>query len=200
MFRQFMLLSTLCLPIFWAASGAAKTPSIDDYRVGVVRYFFEPMGNFNSGDMLVRMAEPGERSRVANLSEKRGKVLMLTFWNRTCQLCRRNVRKLHALQEKLGKDKLEVIAVHGAFDKPFARVETEAEQFKVTDLTIVQARGRQLWQEMQNRIQFELSSNYPPTWIIDTKGDVRFLSDLAMDWANTPEVVALVEALARGEV
>lgn len=93
-----------------------------------------------------------------------------------------------------------MIAVHGAFNLPFARVEKEAEQFRVTDLTIVQARGRQLWQEMQNRIAYEQSTSYPPTWIIDTEGEIRFLSDLAMDWANTPEVVALVEALTRGDV
>lgn len=198
--RHLLSLLAVGFALFATATTSATVPTIDDYRVGVVRYFFKPMGDFNSSDMLVRMAEPGERSKVVDLSHKRGKVLMLTFWNRTCQLCRRNLKRLNELQQKVGKDKLEIIAANGSINKPFARIERAFERLRLSELTMVQPRGIQIWQEMQNRIAYELSRGYPPTWIIDPQGEIRFLSDVAMDWANAPEVVALVEALANGDV
>lgn len=199
MCRYFLSLFAILLASAVPPLSAAETTSLEDYLVGPVSHFLTPRGDFDSSDILVRTREPGEQSRVIKLSEKRGKVLMLTFWG-PCQVCNRHLDQLQALQQKMGKDRLEVIAVNGGYNTPFDSIANALDRLGYTDITPVQARGRQLSHEMANRVAFEQSRGYPLTWIIDPKGEVRFLSDFAMNWSDIPEVMTLLEALADGNI
>lgn len=166
---------------------------------GAVNHLLSRYEGFSSSDIMVRSREPGEQSRVINLSEKRGKVLMLTFW-KPCPGCNRHLRQLQELQQEMGKDRLEVIAVNSSYNLPFEVIANALKREGFDDITPIQARDRQLSLAMAKRVIDRHTLDLTITWIIDPEGGARYLSTWTMDWAHIPEVRALLEALADGKI
>lgn len=198
--RYFLSLTTICLTLFATASnGTEERARLEDYLVGPVRHLFTPYREFTSSDILLRTREPGEQSRVINLSEKRGKVLMVTFW-RPCSICNHHLSQLQDLQQEIGKDRLEVVAINAAYGAPFHYIARELERLGFDDITPFQARDRQLYRDMFRRIAHDRNGEFLITWIIDQHGEARFQTDFTMSWIRHHEVMAVLEALLDGEI
>lgn len=199
MSRYFLSLFIACLTFCVSNSSAAITPSMEEYLLGPVGHLISKNRKFTSNDILVRSREPGSQSRVIKLSEKSGKVLMLTFW-RPCPFCIKHLRQLQALQQKMGKDRLEVIAINSAYNEPFDLIANQLKQLGFDDITPVQARDSQVFRDMAGRVSSGKNLRYKVTWIIDPQGNARFLTDFSMNWTGHPDVMALLEALADGHI
>ena len=75
---------------------------------------------------------PGE---LVDLQQRRGKVVIMTFWASWCGPCMRELPVLAHLQSVVGKDALEVIAVN--WDEPRAQVVNFARRNRKLDLEYV---------------------------------------------------------------
>ena len=75
---------------------------------------------------------PGE---VVDLQQRRGKVVIMTFWASWCGPCMRELPVLAHMQRVVGKDALEVIAVN--WDEPRAQVVDFARRNRKLDLEYV---------------------------------------------------------------
>lgn len=197
--RYFLSLFTIAFAFFTTATIGAKAPTLEDYKIGPVRHFLDPLGDFNIEQIKLRLRDPGEQSRVKSLADRKGKAVIITFW-RPGDQCGGHLGQLRDLREKVGADKVEIIAVEQNYNRPFAGVERSFSRLECDGVTPAQARGRELWFEMQSRITFEQVRGNPVTWFIDQNGDVRLLALGLLRWADSPEVVAMVEALANGDV
>lgn len=197
--RHFLSLLTVGIALFAVVPTSAKAPTLNDYMVGEVSDFAVPAGNFTSRDIMVRAREPGEQSRVTNLSEKQGKVLLVTFWQ-PCGICNAHLSQLQELQQKMGKDRLEVIAVYEDHSSPFESAANALKRLGYDDITPHQALSGQLSNEMSLWTRYEIKQDYPRTWIIDPQGDIRLMAKSAVSWTQTPEIMRLIEALANGDV
>lgn len=75
---------------------------------------------------------PGE---LVELQQRRGKVVIMTFWATWCGPCMRELPVLAHMQKVVGKDALEVIAVN--WDEPRSQVVNFARRNKQLDLEYV---------------------------------------------------------------
>lgn len=197
--RYLLSLITISFAFFATATSGANAPTLDDYKVGPVSHFLDPLGDFNISQVRLRMRDPGEPSRVKSLADKKGKAVIITFWS-PGENCGGHLGQLRDLREKVGADKVEIIAVEQNYNRPFAWVERAFSRTECEGVTPAQARGRELWFKMQSRVAYEQVRGAPLTWFIDQNGDVRLLAQGLLRWADSPEVIAMVEALADGDV
>ncbi len=197
--RHLLSVITVGFAFFAIVPTNATAPTLNDYMVGEVSDFAIPAGNYTSRDISVRVREPGEQSRVTDLSEKRGKVLLVTFWQ-PCGICNAHLNQLQDLQQKMGKDRLEVIAVYEDHSRPFESAVNALKRLGYDDITPYQALSGQLSNEMSLWTRYEIKQDYPRTWIIDPQGDIRLMSTSAVNWTQTPEIMRLIQAMASGDV
>lgn len=106
-----LLLST---PSF--AAGAASVPVAGEFPPQVA------LGKNLPGDLI-------------DLEQRRGKVVIMTFWASWCGPCMRELPVLAHMQKVVGKDALEVIAVN--WDEPRAQVVNFARRNRQLDLEYV---------------------------------------------------------------
>lgn len=179
-------------------SFGAAAEDIRDYMTGDLKRLQLLEANFTMEDAQVYTGGSGDEKRVTRLSDKRGKVLLITFWKTDCVRCRTHLRRLQEVQQLVGKDKLEVIAINR--DRiPFARVGYTLNRRNFDALTPVQSYGNQLLTELFIDARFDLFGLHPKTWIVDTRGEVRALENHSRDWTE-PHTVALIKALAEGKI
>lgn len=190
---------TLCFVLFFTAASAVQAIDIRDYLVAEASLLEPTVSGVNSDQITVRMRQEGERSRLTKLSEKRGKVLMLTTWHEQSGASHVNLRQLQRLQRKLGKDVLEVIAIHDS-GVPFARVDRELKRLGFDDLTVAQSFGPQVMRDLAFQAEFSMNWGGRFTWVIDPKGEFRLLTDTILYWVDMPAVMELIEALVEGDV
>lgn len=197
--RYFLSLFTFTFALLATATTSATAPTLEDYKVGPVSHFLDPLGDFNIEQIKLRLGGPGEQSRVKSLADRKGKAVIITF-GRPGDQCGGHLGQLRDLREKVGANKVEIIAVEQNYNRPFAGVERSFERMECDGVTPAQARGRELWFEMRSRITHDQVRGNPVTWFIDPNGKVRLLAIGLLRWADSPEVVAMVEALANGDV
>ncbi len=190
---------TLCFVSFFTAASAVQAIDIRDYLVAEASLLEPTVSGINSSHISVRMRQGDEESRLVNLSEKRGKVLVLTTWHERSGASRVNLRQLQRLQRKLGKDVLEVIAIHDS-GIHFARVAREMERLGFGDLTVAQSFGPQVMRDLAFQAEFSMNRGGRFTWVIDPKGEFRLLTDTILYWVDMPAVMELIEALIEGDV
>lgn len=99
------------------------------------------------------------------LEELRGKVILLTFWASWCSPCRIELPHFQALQKKLGRDKIVVLAVSA--DKQLDDVKGFAKQLK---LNIPLFFDEDLAVNQRYRIKA-----MPTTFIIDSHGVIQHI-------------------------
>jgi len=81
------------------------------------------------------------QGELVDLQQRRGKVVILTFWASWCGPCMRELPALARLQRAAGKDVLQVIAVN--WDEPLADVTDFAIRHRKLDLEyVVDAKGK----------------------------------------------------------
>lgn len=75
------------------------------------------------------------RGEQVDLAERRGKVVIMTFWASWCGPCMRELPRLAQIQQVVGKDALEVLAVN--WDEPRSDVVAFARRYRKMDLEYV---------------------------------------------------------------
>lgn len=99
------------------------------------------------------------------LEELRGKTILLTFWASWCSPCRIELPHFQALQKKLGRDKVVVLAVSA--DSQKEDVQSFAKQLKL-DLPLF------FDEDLQVNQRYRIKA-MPTTFIIDSHGVIRHI-------------------------
>jgi len=190
------------------ANKALILSTIVTLLVGVAAYrqFVGPatpdpgINSYLNGEMakldLLEPAQPASRHIIMQedgtpvaLNEMRGKVLLVNLWAPWCAPCRAEMKELANLQNALGDDRFEVVAVNVDRGSIGGARETLKEWG---------VEGLGLYAEPTMKIALDLAEGKLPTsLIIDREGMVRarYVGPLAWD---KPESLALFRALKDG--
>lgn len=182
------LLTFLAAGLLAACSESDNQPSsLDNYLVGEMASLTIPEAPQMLSEHII-MSENGEPKKLSAMA---GKVMLVNLWAPWCAPCRAEMKELAHLQEQLGDDTFEVVAINvNRGGIPEAR-ETLAEWG---------VDGLPLYAEPTMKIAFDLADGALPTsFVVDKTGQVRalFLGPLAWD---KPESVALFTALKEGAI
>lgn len=184
--KQYLTAATLALSLVaCSAEGPSETSSIESYLVGEMAALTVPADKQMLSDHII-MSENGEPKKLSDMA---GKVMLINLWAPWCAPCRAEMKELAHLQEQLGDDDFEVVAINvnrgGIFEAKDTLNEWGVE-------------GLPLYAEPTMKIAFDLAEGALPTsFVVDKSGEVRalFLGPLAWD---KPESVALFQALKDG--
>ncbi len=123
--------------------------------------------------------------RALKLSDWKGRVVLINLWATWCAPCRKEMPDLARLQQELGSDQFEVVAIS---------VDRKGPEASSAFLKETGADNLKLYVEPTTRIVGELqSAGLPATILVDRQGrEIGRLLGPA-DWAS-PEAVALVKA------
>jgi len=134
------------------------------------------------------------------LKEKNGKILLVNLWARGCVPCRDEMKDLASLQEDLGDDRFEVVAL------PMEKrsIKSARKILKSWDAEELQPYGndsqalaRVLYDE-GFFTETEISFVYPTTYLVSKKGEILAVREGFLHW-DTPEARALITALKDGD-
>lgn len=75
-----------------------------------------------AGDMAPDDVGVTREGKAVRLSDYRGKAVVLSFWATWCPYCLKELPILHNIQNKVGKDKIQVIAVNTETRDVFRKV------------------------------------------------------------------------------
>lgn len=183
---------------FASQAGAA---AIEEYLTGEIRHLQLVRGAASFYDALVVTGTDNNDKRIEKLDGKKGKVLLVTFWSVDCLRCRPHLRQLQELQEMLGREKVEIVALNidGIDKRPFSYVRNFLDRRSLPNLTAYMDHGNMFYQEVLNDPAYALIGGQPKTLIVDTSGTVRALANARKDWTK-PEVVAFLEALHKKQI
>lgn len=176
-----LLLGLLSYRLF--ISPATVDSAIQPYLKGEMAKLTVPDGNMMVSSHII-MREDGSPVSLSKLAE--GRVLLVNLWASWCAPCRKEMPELAHLQELLGDDTFEVVAITVDRGGIAAARETLAEW---------DIKGLALYAEPTMKIAMDLAQGALPTSVIvDKKGAVRasYLGPLKWD---APEAVELFKAL-----
>jgi thiol-disulfide isomerase/thioredoxin len=126
-----------------------------------------------------------ESGKDLKISDWKGRIVLLNLWATWCGPCRKEMPELAALQQKLGSDDFEVLAI--SLDRAGA---VTARPF----MAEIKAEALKLYLDPSSKILAELKApGLPTTLLIDRQG--REIGRLVgpAPWAS-PEAVRLIEA------
>ncbi len=126
--------------------------------------------------------------RVRQLSDYRGRVILVNFWATWCAPCRDEMPSIQALKEKLAGKPFAVLAVN--LDEPEPRIRKFLSQVKV-DFTILLDSEKRAAKAWNARI-------LPASYIIGPDGRVRYTLVGEINWANEHVVALISELLPAG--
>jgi thiol-disulfide isomerase/thioredoxin len=122
--------------------------------------------------------------RELNLSQYRGKTVVVNFWATWCEPCREEMPSLERLRTRMGEKSLEVIAVNvGEAPERVARFTREV---PVTFPIVYDREGAtaKAWQVR----------GYPTSFVVDPDGRVRYYFVGELDWSGA-DVVRVIEGV-----
>jgi thiol-disulfide isomerase/thioredoxin len=134
------------------------------------------------------------------LKEKSGKVLLVNLWARWCVPCKDEMKDFSSLQNDLGDDRFEVVALSmkkrsiGSVRKILKNWGAENLQPYGND---PQALARVLFDEGLFT-EREISFIFPTTYLVSKRGEILAVREGFLHW-DTPEARALITALKDDE-
>jgi len=118
------------------------------------------------------------------LSSRRGRVVVLNFWNSTCRPC---VEEMPTLEDL-------ALLVEDFGDVDVVTVSTDPDWETVAPIVPAESRLVQLIDPDRTVVADLFGTHlYPETWIIDRDGLVRFRYDGGFDWSS-PVVIDVIDA------
>lgn len=188
----------IVLTVARAVPVAAQSADISAYLVGEFKHLDVVHRNVNVHDFLLVSAFDKSGKTVERLSEKKGKVLLLTFWSRDCLPCRSHLRQLADAQAEQASDAFEVVAIN--LDRfQFSRVRKTLDQRGLETLAAYQDFNKNLPFRVAIDPDLTFFGRAPKTLIIGPDGRVRAIANTRKDW-GAPEALALFEALQDGRI
>lgn len=109
-----------------------------------------------------------------DLTQYRGKVVLVNFWATWCEPCRDEMPSIERLKEKFAAQGFEVLAVN--VDEPESRIRNFLEKTPLK-LTVVLDPGKAVTKAWNARI-------LPASFLIDREGRVRYSVVGELDWAD----------------
>ena len=126
--------------------------------------------------------------RTHELTDYRGKVVLVNFWATWCEPCRQEMPSMQRLSEKLAGKPFVVLAVN--VDEPESRVRNFLTQTRF-DLRVLLDVNKSATRQWGARL-------LPATFIVGPDGRVRYRVLGDMDWSSTKAVSVISELLAGG--
>ena len=126
--------------------------------------------------------------RTHELTDYRGKVVLVNFWATWCEPCRQEMPSMQRLSEKLAGKPFVVLAVN--VDEPESRVRNFLNQTRF-DLPVLLDVNKAATRQWGARL-------LPVTFIVGRDGRVRYRVLGDMDWSSTKAVSVISELLAGG--
>ena len=119
-----------------------------------------------------------------SLAAQRGKVVVLNFWATWCAPCRAEMPALQRLRDRLGKDRIEVIAVN--FQENAARIAPFVERLKLTFPVVRDHDGslRTAWRV----------TVFPATFVVGPDRRIALVATGEVDW-DDPKVESRIRSL-----
>jgi len=106
-----------------------------------------------------------------NMSQLRGKVVLVDFWTYSCINCIRTIPFLNALQKEYGSNGLVIVGVHTPefqFEHNLTNVQDAVKRFNIT-YPVALDNNYSTWDAYNNQY-------WPADYLVDKNGDVRYLS------------------------
>ena len=113
-----------------------------------------------------------------------GKVTLINFWATWCPPCIEEIPSLNRLQQKMAGKPFELISINYAQDRD--TVVEFLERVKVDFPVLLDRDGA--YAKQWNVI------SYPSTFVIDTRGNIRYGVNAAIEW-DAPELIDKIESL-----
>lgn len=123
-------------------------------------------------------------SKEFNISDLKGKVVIVDFWTYSCINCIRTIPYLNAWYEKYADQGLVIVGVHTPefdFEKNPSNVQAAVQKFGIK-YPVVQDNDHATWDAYQNRY-------WPRKYIIDDEGYVRFDHIGEGGYAETEKII-----------
>jgi peroxiredoxin len=121
-----------------------------------------------------------------SLSDYRGKVVLLNFWATWCPPCVREMPSMERLQERIGKDKFNVIALN--------QMEEPDDVFAFTGQLELEPTFDILFDSESKVSQAYAVRGLPTTYLIDKKGNIRYRAVGGRDFDHA-EVLKIIKKL-----
>lgn len=128
-FTSYFLFSIACRPAAAPVSIGNKPVSINDIPVTN-----QPMPPVKPIEEMSWRTFDGKSLAIGNdqkLKDLRGKVVLLDFWATYCPPCIEAIPHLRQLQEKYGKENLEIIGLHVGGEGDFPKIPQFVEKLKI---------------------------------------------------------------------
>lgn len=162
---------------FRAVLGNARFEELMDGQRGVPHYLGASL-------LAPDFTLPEQSGGEWELSDQRGKVVVMNFWTVTCRPCIQEMPTIELLAD-ITKDWGDVEVVAVSTDRNWAEVEAIIPQSsRITSL--LDAERKVVTDAFGTKL-------FPETWIIDKNGLVRLRFDGAFDWAS-PVALDLIHA------
>ena len=135
------------------------------------------------------------------LGEKKGSVLLVNLWSKSCLPCRAEMKHLSTLQADLGDDRFEVVAL------PIEKRTTKSarkilQRWEAENLQPYVQDPAALAQVLYDQGLFEdtkVSFVLPTTYLVNANGIVLAVQEGFLNW-DTPDVRALITVLKEGKI
>jgi thiol-disulfide isomerase/thioredoxin len=137
----------------------------------------------------------GHSNRPLTLASLRGRVVLIDFWTYTCINCIRTLPYLKAWDAAYRKDGLTIVGVETpefAFEHDAANVASAIASFGIR-YPVVQDNEYGTWDAYDNE-------DWPADYLIDSRGDVRYLAVGEGDYARTESAIRALLAEAGHEL
>lgn len=126
--------------------------------------------------------------KTVNLTDLRGKVVLVNFWATWCEPCRQEMPSMQRLRDKLARKPFAVLAVN--VDEPETRVRNFLNQSRL-DLTVLLDPNKSATRAWGARV-------LPVTYIVGPDGRLRYRVVGEMDWDSEQAVGLISELIAGG--
>jgi thiol-disulfide isomerase/thioredoxin len=123
-------------------------------------------------------------SAPINISQLRGKVVVVDFWTYSCINCIRSIPHLEAWYKTYGNNGLVIIGVHTPefqFEHNYTNVESAVQRFGIT-YPVALDNNYSTWDAYHNEY-------WPADYIIDKNGQIRYETFGEGDYNSTEEVI-----------
>jgi len=148
----------------------------------------EPHQRLMPGESLSELILPGLDREDPEISQLKGKVVVLNVWATWCPPCRRELPSLQRLGERLDSERFAVLGLSVDDDKHHPReylIDREIELISYIDLdmSIASQLGAQV---------------FPDTYLIGVDGRLLMNIEGEREW-DSPQVIVALEAAYRGD-
>ncbi len=174
----------------------ADTKPIESYLVGEMKGLSIFHRDLDLSDYKLVTGVDDRQKVIEKLETKHGKAMLMVFWVRACLPCTKYLKELDAVQQTLGDDTFEVVAVD-LEGHSLAMTAQELDRLGLTSLAPYGDYTPSIVQELEANPGFGFHGREPKTLLVDTSGKVRAYSNVMRDWLSD-DGKALIDALKKG--